>query len=355
MAAGLTAVEGRIVGDPTVLGEQRYPAGWKDAYLLDLNGRAVRGLTVDAGIRIIPPADEEAPERLAAEALGRDHLVDVTGLDDEPRLLADQVDDPARHAADVLRLLLEDRGVDVAGARVSVVGPAGIRVPAPAPERLASVDSPPLDVLVQHMLEQSDNHLADTLVRLAGTRDVGLAEPGDGSFEAGHDASMAALRWLGLGPVMDAADGELRLADGSGLSRDDRLTPRVLAHLDRAMVDAPGAATWTEAMATAGVEGTIRRRLRGTAAEGLFVAKSGTLDDVRAMVGAVHGRDGQRYHLAVIGDGLVNPVVVSQLIDRLAVTLALDLGCRPPPGQAAPTPDRRDRHPDPPGRRVRPG
>ena len=109
----------------------------------------------------------------------------------------------------------------------------------------------------------SNNYYADTLLRHIG----------------GAQAAKSALTKLGIDP------NSYRLADGSGLSRRNAATPKVLVQLLRAMYYAPEKSVFHSSLPVAGVSGTLRRRMRKTPAQGIVYAKTGTLRGVRALSG----------------------------------------------------------------------
>lgn len=283
---GLRRVTGDVVGDPTVFADEPVPAGWLEQYLLDLDAAYVSGLTVDAGR-------------------------DVTYREDG-RAIGVASADPAATTATRFAELLAERGVVVDG------DPRSAR-PAPSTEvHLGEVRSPPLARTLRYLINYSDNHLTDGIFRAVGAQ-------GDlpGTWSSSAEAVRQALADLDL-----PWDGVV-LTDGSGLSREDRLTASFLAGLDRAMYLSSHTDVWSELMAVAGRSGTMRSRLRGTLAAGLLRGKTGTLDDVRAFVGAVETTRG-RFHLAVIGNELrgVSRDRVRLLQDEIALLLTEDLlGC----------------------------
>jgi D-alanyl-D-alanine carboxypeptidase/D-alanyl-D-alanine-endopeptidase (penicillin-binding protein 4) len=193
-------------------------------------------------------------------------------------------------------------------------------------EVLAEVDSRPMADLLRFAVQRSDNPLTDGLFLLVGRERAGL-----GTWARAEQAVRAALDELGVD------HRPLRMADGSGLSRDDRLAPRLLVDLDRAMWSGPHAETWASLQAVAGESGTLRQRLRGTPAAGRLFGKTGTLNDVTALNGAVVGDAGDRYHFAVIGNDAAGAGrwPVRAFMDELVLLLAADVqDCvvrQPPP------------------------
>jgi serine-type D-Ala-D-Ala carboxypeptidase/endopeptidase (penicillin-binding protein 4) len=295
-AAGVRHVAGSVLGDGSVLPHQPEAPGWLPRYLAGGDTTRSSGLTVDAGRRLFV-------ERGAWRSL--------------PSA------DPASEAAAALASLLAERGVTIGGGTAAAPGR-----PAPG-EPLGVVQSPALLDLLRYMVQRSDNHLADAIFRAIGRAD------GDGSWASAAAATAAVLEPLDLGVAPE------HLADGSGLSREDRATARSLALLDVHMTASSYGPSWRSLMAVSGESGTLRRRLVGSVAERRLAGKTGSLRDVRTLSGAVHGPDGRRYHFAVLGNGLDEDGVaaVRALQDEVVLTLAEDLhGCVRIP-LPAPTPE----------------
>lgn len=93
---------------------------------------------------------------------------------------------------------------------------------------------------------------------------------------------------------------ELRIENGSGLSRTARISAR---HMGDLLIDAyrsPYRNTLMQALAIAGVDGTMKRRFRGTRMSGRGYFKTGTLRDVRSIAGYVKASDGKTYVMAIL-------------------------------------------------------
>ncbi len=194
------------------------------------------------------------------------------------------VNDPALCAASVFADTLEAKGIRVmAGASTSSAPlPSGTRV-------LATHDSPSMAEIVRVVNKESQNLHAEMLLRL-----VGLKVKGEGSAEKGHEAVADLAKRLGI------PDQGWGLVDGSGLARTDLLTPRGLVALLAAMDRHPAAATFHESLPIAGVDGTLEKRMKGTAAEGRVTAKTGTLRLANALAGYVTTVRGERLAFAIV-------------------------------------------------------
>ena len=82
------------------------------------------------------------------------------------------------------------------------------------------------------------------------------------------------------------------MRDGSGLSRHDYVSPRTLVTVLDAMRRHPDFKVFYDALPIAGVDGTIDKRMRGTAAQGNVHAKTGYVDKARSLSGYVTTADG---------------------------------------------------------------
>ena len=172
---------------------------------------------------------------------------------------------------------------------------------------LHSEDSAPMHALLSLANTESHNFTAEVLMREAADAwDV-------------NRASLATTRWMqAQGLPMTG----LRVRDGSGLSRGNRLTSRSLSVLLWRMAQHPLAAYYQASMAIAGQRGTLRNTFRGTSLQGRFWGKTGTLTGVRSISGILETSDGPRY-VSMISNGAYAPnsvmgeiLLASQRISR---------------------------------------
>jgi D-alanyl-D-alanine carboxypeptidase/D-alanyl-D-alanine-endopeptidase (penicillin-binding protein 4) len=346
-AAGVRRIEGRVLGhEGAFAGEKRGSDwGWEDlawGYGAEVSALAFADNLVTAslkpGERVGDPAVLETAPRhgclvvsssvTTAEAVppatekpDGDH--ETVSLQREPgsnevRLSGHvplggswegelSVSDPALCAARVFADVLEAKGIRVMGgvSTSSAPLPPGTRV-------LAAHDSPPLAEIVRVVNKESQNLHAEMLLRL-----VGLKVEGEGSVAKGHQATIEFARRLGV------PDAGWALADGSGLSGSDLLTPRGVVALLAAMDRHPYAAAFRDSLPVAGVDGTLEKRMKGTPAEGRVAAKTGSLRLVRALAGYVTTARGERLAFAIVvnnHEGKGREAVAA--IDAIAAVLA---------------------------------
>jgi D-alanyl-D-alanine carboxypeptidase/D-alanyl-D-alanine-endopeptidase (penicillin-binding protein 4) len=198
------------------------------------------------------------------------------------------------------------RALGVPDSRVVMgTAPAGARV-------LGEVLSPPVAGIVEQMLAGSDNVVAEALAR-----QVAIAKAMPASFSGGAQATHSALAELGL--PMTQGTG---LVDGSGLSRDNRVTANHLVAVLTlaASPDRPQLRSVLSGLAVAGYSGTLDDR--GRAGRGVVRAKTGTLTGVSALVGYVVDADGRLLAFAVIANGTPGQFPGEAALDRLAERLS---------------------------------
>jgi D-alanyl-D-alanine carboxypeptidase/D-alanyl-D-alanine-endopeptidase (penicillin-binding protein 4) len=193
--------------------------------------------------------------------------------------------DPTAYAAAVFRQQLEAAGIRLGGK----IGPGAAP---PAATLLYEFDGLPLRTTADLLLKYSNNFIAETLLKHLGRLDTGMP----GSWANGAAALRARLGALGL--PLDGAT----LVDGSGLSRDDRVSARLLvAALRKADATFAIGPDLLAGLPIAAEDGTLRKRADG--ARGLVRAKTGTLDGVTSLAGWARTTRGRELVFALISNG----------------------------------------------------
>jgi D-alanyl-D-alanine carboxypeptidase/D-alanyl-D-alanine-endopeptidase (penicillin-binding protein 4) len=207
---------------------------------------------------------------------------------------------PPSFAAKRLDAWLDIRGIDVARAPRSGKAPR-------AAEPVASVRSPSIAALVRFTNHISDNFYAEMLLKGLGAR-FGKA----GSTIAGASVVRRFQDELGVSSTV---------LDGSGLSRGNSISPRAVGRLLVAAQDRPWFNSFYRSLPMAGHKGTLRKRMRRTAAAGRCRAKTGTLRGVSALAGYCRSKSGRRFVFALLMNG-VNVYRARAAQDRIATALA---------------------------------
>jgi D-alanyl-D-alanine carboxypeptidase/D-alanyl-D-alanine-endopeptidase (penicillin-binding protein 4) len=263
---GIRRVAGRVVGDESFFDGRRTAPGWKPYFFMN-ESPPLSALTVDRA-----------------------------------RYRGYMTKNPALAAALSFRAALIRAGISVAGR--ALVGRADA-----AAVPLASNQSVPLDLVLRFMDHESDNFTAELLLKQLG---AGLGPQGTTAAGAQVVHDLLTEQQIPLVGV--------RIVDGSGLSRLDRLTTEaVVGMLRSSWLDEDLRETLLSALPVAGRSGTLDGRMRGTAAAGRVRAKTGTLSEASALSGYVR----RRYAFSVIQNG--SPVSVywaRRAQDRFAAVLA---------------------------------
>src|SRR5690606_16403790 len=129
--------------------------------------------------------------------------------------------------------------------------------------------SPPLAEILAGTMKPSQNLIAETLLLTVG-REI----RGEGTAAGGIAVTDSLLRSWGL------LETGMRMADGSGLSRYNLLTPALLADLLVLMDTSPYRDAWLAALAVSGRDGTLAARMRDPPLLDNVLAKSGTLSGI---------------------------------------------------------------------------
>lgn len=217
-----------------------------------------------------------------------------------------------------------DPAAEAARSFAGFLKEAGVTTTPPGPSKataraatLATVSSPPMSDVVERMLTNSDNDIAEALAR-----QTALASGQPGSFAGGAKAIGARLTKLGL-PMRGTS-----FHDGSGLNRDDRLTAGLLTSLLATAADPsrPGLRPVLTGLPVGGFTGTLAERYADGGAAGLIRAKTGTLTGVNSLAGTVVTKDGRLLTFAFLASGTTDPQSAQSALDHTATTLAA-CGC----------------------------
>jgi D-alanyl-D-alanine carboxypeptidase/D-alanyl-D-alanine-endopeptidase (penicillin-binding protein 4) len=243
--SGLTAVDGRVVGDESRFDSVRGGPG--SSYGVSSWVGPLSGLAFNHGYTIAKrPRFQRKPPLYAAQRFERE---------------------------------LKRAGVTVRRSARAGVAPEGAVL-------LGEWASPRMSVLVKNTNRPSDNYMAETLLKALGA-DFGAG----GTTAAGVAVARSHAAEYGAEPTM---------VDGSGLSRRNFTTPRDVVELLAGMDQGELAEPMLISLAVAGQSGTLVDRMRGTAAQGRCRAKTGTLDGVSNLAGICRSRSGARTAFAIL-------------------------------------------------------
>ena len=240
VAAGVTRIEGRLIGDDSRHESRRWLTGWPERYQTGGTVAPLSALVVNDG----QTGYSESPEQPTTNRRAGD----------SPLLFVS-----------TLRTELQARGVEVEG-----VVDTG-RAPVEASVEIARHDSLPVADIVFEMLRSSDNTTAELILR-----EMGAVSGGAGTTAAGLEVVRQSLQRQGF----DLTGADLR--DGSGLDPASRMPCPLMMDLLQA---APADSTIIRSLPTGGRTGTLRQRMQNGISTGRVQAKTGTLNSVNALLG----------------------------------------------------------------------
>ncbi|MCS7091231.1 MAG: D-alanyl-D-alanine carboxypeptidase/D-alanyl-D-alanine-endopeptidase [Verrucomicrobiota bacterium] len=351
---GIREVQGGLLAEESYLESTKFGTGWRldetvlpyAAPMADLNANGNRlrlrvepGATVGSRCEIsLHPGSGglQVINRTETVSLGGPHEIRWSRAPNQPELTVwgrlplrgngwtteVAVHEPALLFLELFQQALRQEHISITGPLTVRIKSSGIR---PDPHSsdvkiLGKVYSAPSGALVRQMLKDSRNLHAAVLLAAVGrwTRSQGRWN-GLSLEQAGVHELRQFLRESGV------SVDTVHVEEAAGLSRSNRLTAQAVVQLLCAMARHREAEMFQEALPVAGVDGTLVNRMRGTAAQGLLRAKTGTLRGAQGLAGYVQSPQGRSvafcFFLNQYVPGSGDPSA-SQLLDRLAVALA---------------------------------
>lgn len=360
VAKGVKEIDGDVIGDDSYFPYEPYPDGWAIGDLPEDYGAAVSAICFDDNgldIKITPGDQVGAPAGVTVEPWPGYDVYDfaiTTGAADSvpdfhtvmepgPKKflirgsvpfghatldLGAAMPDPALYTASVLKQMLIARGIRITGnARAqhappppenppTAADPAPTTSAASPPLMLAEHDSPPLIEIVRVLNKVSQNLHAEILLRTVAKEKTGL-----GSLAGGLKIEQQFLTSIGV-PL-----GDVLVDDGSGLSRENLVTPRAVV----ALLEYVRQQSWGDAFITtlpiAGLDGTLEHRMNGTPAEGRIQAKTGSVARVQAISGFATTIHGEHLIFSMFDNHNGGPGRdAEKILDAIGVAMVQDLG-----------------------------
>jgi serine-type D-Ala-D-Ala carboxypeptidase/endopeptidase (penicillin-binding protein 4) len=322
---GVKYVDGDIVADDSYFAFERYGEGWSQDDLVWADGAPVSALSINDNVIFVNilPADHVGDRAFVSITPFADYyrmdnrvLTTPTGtgrkifINREPgstvltlwgNISADDpganeglaIEDPAEFAAGLFRQLLETRGIAVYGRQrtrhTELSSLSTLTVTALAPARggdeparllqvqplvLGSYQSKPLIEDIRVINKVSQNLHAEILLRLLG-REKGNA----GNVEGGLEVVRGFLNQAGI------PSDQYVFYDGSGLSRQNLVTPHAIVMLLRYAATQPWGASFKDTLPVAGVDGSLSDRFNNIDVQGRIHAKTGSLGGVKTLSG----------------------------------------------------------------------
>ena len=344
---GVKYVDGDIVADDSYFAFERYGEGWSQDDLVWADGAPVSALTINdnvvfvnilpadhagerAFVSITPFADYfRIDNRIITTPAGTGRKIFINRepgstvltlwgnmpLDDAGANEALAIEDPAEFAASIFRGLLETRGIAVYGKQrtrhtelaslstftVTAMAPARggdepARIRQSQPLVLASYQSKALIEDVRVINKVSQNLHAEILLRLLG-REKGTA----GTVEGGLEVLRGFLN------TASVPTDQYAFYDGSGLSRQNLVTPHAVVQLLRYAASQPWGGSFRDTLPLAGVDGSLSDRFKDLQAQGRVYGKTGSLGGVKALSGYAVTDRGEQVAFSILSNNFNLP------------------------------------------------
>lgn len=229
-------------------------------------------------------------------------------IDSLPEVLTVPVKNPGEYFLQNFKLALLQEGITVAESQV-INSAEKVNEP-----ELAFVESPPLFQLIADTNQPSNNLYAEVLLRTLGIKS---------SPNINQDTVTLGLNLIKTSLTNLGVDGEsFVLADGSGLSRRNLVSPASLVQSLQAISQLPQAEIYRISLPVAGVSGTLQNRFKNTPAMGIVYAKTGTLTGVVTLSGYIDVPNYERLVFSIMVNQSDQPArIIRSSIDEIVLLL----------------------------------
>lgn len=329
--AGVHHITGDLIGDATFFHSPPNGSGWAADDLEDYYGAEISALSLNDNytqIRVTPAAESgqpcsleiidphtgleldnqtttvtnDAPKHIEAHRFPGENIVHVFGImpaGTNVEMVDMPVPRPAEWFTVALKEALQRNGIVVDGPARAVYWPSTAPV---ATVKLDDIVSPPLRELVSGFMKPSQNLETDLIFEHVGEM---TRTPDAPPWRTSEDCALMALHEFLETNGLPAS--EVHFDEGSGLSRNNLTTANATASLLQFMAKHPSGADFTAALPTAGVDGTLRRRMKDTPAFQNVHAKTGTLRWANALSGFVTTAAGEHLAFSLMLNRYVSP------------------------------------------------
>ena len=315
-AMGIKTIKGNIIGDDSRFDTVRLGWGWAwddesyyyaaqisalnlDENVVDVWVRPGRKAGDPALVKVIPStgymtvlnecktSTAGSSKDLLVERVHGRNIIRVTGtvpLDYKPADYEEAItmDEPTLYACQSLIEILRHEGIKVIGKAVRG------RKPTDA-DLVTTIYSPPLSEMLALLSKPSDNLIAECLLKNLGAR-----LKGKGTAAAGEEVELEFLKKIGADMTA------VSITDGSGLARMNLISPRNLVTILKYMYRHKHSKVFLDSLPIAGVDGTLRNRMKDTAAQGNVRAKTGYVSRVSTVSGFVTTKSGEQLVFSIM-------------------------------------------------------
>jgi len=310
---GVKEIKGKIVVDDSYFEKDRYAKGWKEEWKDDFYSPAISALSFNYNIIELKVYASKAGSKPAIKIEPKGSNIEVINKavtsrkkgalktiwrNDETIVLSGTIKpkatvtlkipvlDPTLFTGNVIRNAIEEAGIKVSGPVVANTVPRWAKT-------IYTHYSDPLSSVITEYNKNSVNIIGENLMKTMGAEYKGIP----GTWENGSAVISEFLKEVGI-------KNGFTIVDGSGLSLLNRVSPETLTDiLSYAYENKLIATDFIESLPVAGVDGTLKKRFRQSEIQGRVRAKTGYLNNVRALSGYIFTRKGDVLVFSILSNG----------------------------------------------------
>ncbi len=330
---GIWVIDGSILGDDSEFDNEGYGKGWSQDYesswfaapssALSYNDNCIEikiepsEINYPAKITLLPDTkfvtliskvvttDDNSQNSISARRLRGTNLISVTGNIKKNSMTVVEhisISDPTMYFLTVLKEVFARKGITVKG-RAGGIESANKNISSDDLTLIYTHKSNSLGLIIKELNKNSNNFYAEQILK-----SIGLEEYNFGSVENGVKACKELYSSMGINP------DNLVMADGSGLSRLNLVTPRQIVNLLSYMYKREEYTKFYESLPIAGVDGTLIDRMKKTVAENNVRAKAGYNTNVSSLSGYLKTISGEPLVFSIMVNNFLAPPALANYI-----------------------------------------
>jgi serine-type D-Ala-D-Ala carboxypeptidase/endopeptidase (penicillin-binding protein 4) len=323
LALGIKRIAGNIIGDDNAFDDNGLGRGWMYDDLGHSYAAETGALQFNANslkLQILPPASTKGSVKIYPEFksnyfsilnkttisknkktklyINRNpggNKITVSGnckIGDSPKWRSVSISNPTSFFVNVFKEILIEKGIRIEGKALDCDEIADWNIIHENVEILLIHQSPPFVDILKAVMKDSKNLYAETMVKTLGWQEGEI-----GSFQEGKEVVQKTLSEFGIAPQAYSYN------DGSGLSRYNLFSPLQIVQILKEMRNSEYCEIWRDSFPLAGVDGTLKYRLKWDPAKENISAKTGTMANVRCLSGYLQTESGEEVIFSILVNG----------------------------------------------------
>jgi serine-type D-Ala-D-Ala carboxypeptidase/endopeptidase (penicillin-binding protein 4) len=343
---GIKSISGNIIGDDNYFDDEYYSAGWSfddfnysfspqiSAFAIydnkiDINLKPAEKINNIAdyytepiskyvqiinNVNTVPAgktSDVSFDRQFGSNIIELDGKIMKDSLNKEEVNLSVTIDNPTLYFLSLFKDCIEKRNIKFKGALVDI-DDYRERINYSELNQIYEINSPPLKEIIKVLNKQSNNLIAEVLLKTMAKENLG-----EGSFSKGTEMLNKFAGKIGI------TSEKANFADGSGLSRLSLITPKYIIALLSYCYRADFSESFFNSLAIPGENGTLKRRLTKSTAQKNIWAKTGSMTGVNNLAGYIKTKDNDMLAFSIMIMNFTVPQnVISNIIDLICMRIS---------------------------------